>query len=331
MTSVSDVASATRESIGRYFSLVSALPSTLLVFYVFLLLASGGWSGPPDLRRAASITLHLGLTGIFSLIVASIGVALVLHPLQFVLVQLLEGYWGASWLAERARSFRMQHHWQRVYTLRQQFTQSRDELADRGGSADDEYLRERMAIVSRIAETGRLSQFQPTTADEAMPTRLGTVLRFYESSAGEPYGLNAIQVMPYMARVANADDMAYVNDQRSQLDLAVRMSVTAMFAFVLTVALLWRDGLWLLVALLPYLVAYLSYRGAIVAAGQYGQAVAVVIALNRFALYERLHLPLPATASAEREAAGELAKPMDFDNTFAATYHHQTPPPEERS
>lgn len=104
-----------------------------------------------------------------------------------------------------------------------------------------------MALISRIAESGRLSQFRLTDINEVMPTRLGMVMRFYESLAGEPYGLNSIQVMPYMARVAKADDMAYVNDQRSQLDLAVRMSVTALFACVLTIVMLWRDGLWLLV------------------------------------------------------------------------------------
>jgi type IV secretory pathway VirB3-like protein len=323
---VSDVANVARDSIGRYFSLVSLLPSALLVFYVFLLLASDGWSGRPDLRYTASAVFHLGLTGIFWLIITSIGIALVFHPLQFVLVQLLEGYWGASWLAQRARSFRMQHHWQRVNALKLQRSLSQDKLKDRGELADDEDLRGRMELISRIAETGRLSQFQLPDQRQAMPTRLGMVLRFYESSAGEPYGLNAIQVMPYMARVAEAEDMAYVNDQRSQLDLTVRMSVTAMFACVLTVVLLWRDGLWLLVALLPYMVAYLSYRGAIVAASQYGQAVAVVIALNRFALYERLHLPLPATASAERRAAGELAKSLDYDNAFAAIYRHPSHP-----
>lgn len=333
MAGVGDLANvaSVRDVAGRYFSLVSVLPSALLAFYVFLLFASGGWSGLPDFRRAANTILHLGLTGIFLLAIASIGVALVMHPLQFVLVQLLEGYWGASRLAERARSSRMQHHWQRTNTLMLQCSQGEDELEDRGELADAEDFRGRMALVSRIAEAGRLSQFHSADPKEAMPTRLGMVLRFYELLAGAPYGLNAIQVMPYMARVAEADDMAYVNDQRSQLDLAVRMSVTAMFACVLTIVVLWRDGLWLLVALLPYLVAYLSYRGAIVAAGQYGQAVAVVIALNRFALYERLHLPLPPTASAEREAAGELAKSMNYDDTFAAIYRHPAPSPEGRS
>lgn len=132
--------------------------------------------------------------------------------------------------------------------------------------------------------------------------------------------------MPYLARVAKPEDMAYVNDQRSQMDLAVRMSVTAMFACLLTVIMLWRGGLWLLIALLPFLVAYLAYRGAVVAAGQYGRAVAVVIALNRFALYERLHLPLPVSAGAERQAARSLGDLMDYSDTFVATYRHPAAP-----
>jgi hypothetical protein len=125
--------------------------------------------------------------------------------------------------------------------------------------------------------------------------------------------------------------MAYVNDQRSQMDLAVRMCMTGMFACVLTVVMLWRSGPWLFVALLPYLVAYLAYRGAVVAAGQYGRAVAVVIALNRFALYERLQLPRPATASAERKAARSLRGLMEFSATFRATYRDETAPPNEEA
>lgn len=116
--------------------------------------------------------------------------------------------------------------------------------------------------------------------------------------------------------------MAYVNDQRSQLDVAVRLNVTALLACLLTVCLLWRDGIWLLLALPPYAIAYLSYRGAIIAARQYGQAVAVVIALNRFALYERLRLPLPATADSERKAADNLSKLLSFEESFTATYRH---------
>jgi hypothetical protein len=110
-------AASSRDVAGPYFSLVSVLPSALLVFHVFLLFASGGWSGRPDFHRAASTILHLGLTGVLLLVVASFSVALVIHPLQFALVQLLEGYGGASRLVEHARGFRMKHHWQRINKL----------------------------------------------------------------------------------------------------------------------------------------------------------------------------------------------------------------------
>jgi hypothetical protein len=278
-----------------------------------------------DLRQGIRATLHLGIPGALVLLGASIGVGLVLHPLQFALVQLLEGYWGASNLAEWARSVRMNHHWERVNSLMFKNSLGVRELKRRGSPDDDTELAARLHLVSRIAETGRLMQGQPITPDEMMPTRLGLTLRFYESSAGAPYGLDAIQVMPYLARVASQDDMAYVNDQRSQMDLAVRMSFTAMVACMATITILWKDGLWLLLALMPYGVAYLAYRGAIVAAGQYGRAVAVVIALNRFALYERLRLPLPITASAERELAKNLYGLMDYDDAFDSTYHHPEP------
>jgi hypothetical protein len=311
--------------VGRYFSLVSALPSVLLVFYVFFLVSSGSWSGRPDWREAVSDITRLGVRGSLALIGVSVGVALVLHPLQFALVQILEGYWGVSRVAEHARSVRMKHHWERLTALSVQKSRNEDELLARGEGYEDEDIRARMRLVSRIAESARVLQGQPSEPDLVMPTRLGIILRYYETTAGSPFGLKAIQVMPYLARVAKPQDMAYVSDQRSQMDLAVRMSVTAMLACLATLVMLWRGGLWLLIALLPYAVAYLSYRGAVVAAGHYGSAVGVVIALNRFALYKRLRLPIPATAGAERDAAGSLSGLMDFSDEFETPY--QDPPP----
>jgi hypothetical protein len=306
---------------------VSALPSIVLVCYTYLLVAGDAWSGHPNWQRAVDSFVHLGIGGTLALLGLSIAVALALHPLQFALVQLLEGYWGVSPLAERARGARMRHHWERVLQLRLRQSRSRVALRKRGPTDEDDDLRTRMRLVSQIAEAGRILQTQPAEPDQVMPTRLGIVLRYYESAAGEPYGLRAIQVMPYLARVARPEDMAYVNDQRSQLDLAVRMSVTALFTSLLTTIVLWRGGLWLLVALLPFSVGYLAYRGAVVAAGQYGRAVAVVIALNRFALYERLHLPLPDSANAERVAARSLTELMDYNDEFRVVYRHPASPP----
>jgi len=128
--------------------------------------------------------------------------------------------------------------------------------------------------------------------------------------------------MPYLARVAPPEDMAYVNDQRSNLDLAVRMIVVSVIAFTISLALLWRYGLWLLVAIIPYAVAFLSYRGAVVAAGAYGRAFGAIIALNRFALYERLHLPLPKNISEEKKNNVALGNVLNYSRYDSLEYKH---------
>jgi hypothetical protein len=60
-------------------------------------------------------------------------------------------------------------------------------------------------------------------------------------------------------------------------------------------------------------LAYLSYRGAVVVAGSYGTAVAVVIELNRFRLYERLRLPMPADTDEERRQNALLMRAFRHD------------------
>lgn len=100
--------------------------------------------------------------------------------------------------------------------------------------------------------------------------------------------------------VAGDREVQYVENQRTQMELAVRTGVLAMVAAVLTAGLMWRHGPWLALALGPYAISYLSYRGAIVAAHEYGIALTVLIELNRFTLYERLHLKLPETLGEEQ-------------------------------
>src|SRR5260370_32115510 len=99
--------------------------------------------------------------------------------------------------------------------------------------------------------------------NQIMPTRLGNVLRSAESLAGSQYGMNALQAVPLLILIADVRHVDYVNDQRTQLDLAVRMTFISVAAFAVTILFLWPYGLWLLVAVIPYALAYLSYRGAV--------------------------------------------------------------------
>ena len=132
-----------------------------------------------------------------------------------------------------------------------------------------------------------------------MPTRLGNVLRSFELSAGSQYGLDSLAVVPLLLLIAPDSHVDYVNDQRSQLDLAVRMIFISLMATAATVFFLWLYPLWALAAIIPYAIAYLSYRGSVVAARGYGSALKMLIDLNRFRLYEQLHVRNPGSNDEE--------------------------------
>jgi len=161
-----------------------------------------------------------------------------------------------------------------------------------------------------------------------MPTRLGNVLRLAESQAGSPYNLRALDAVPYLLLTAPANHVDYVNDQRTQLDLAVRMTFISVLASATAVLFLWPWGLWVLIAVIPYALAYISYRGSVIAGRHYGSALNTLINLDRFVFYEQVHMPLPPDIVRERSmnkkivALFDYAALSDFDDAEVIAYDH---------
>src|SRR5215475_6108054 len=103
--------------IGRYFSLISAFPSAIFILYVAALLWGGGGSGSFSPARAVETAQALDWKDFVWLVVLAVLLGVVVHPLQFALTQILEGYWGAgsfgTWLSavatlrHRARALRL--------------------------------------------------------------------------------------------------------------------------------------------------------------------------------------------------------------------------------
>jgi hypothetical protein len=303
-----DLGGAGGSRIGRYFGLVSALPSAVLVMFTVLLYSSGAWDGPPKWQRAVQSFSHLGLGEAAVLSLVAVVVGLVLHPLQFALVQMYEGYWGGSRLAQHVAFARAMRYWRQLWSSRDNSEDVEDEIRKLGPQdvEADNWLHLKKVSMSQ------LDAVFPETAGAFMPTRLGNVLRRYELAAGAPFGLQAVYVIPQLALVAPDKDVAYLDDQRSALDLAVRMSATCLLATGAAIIFLCRDGLWLLAALFPYGLAYMFYRGAVVTAREYGAAMASLIALNRFALYERLGMSKPTSTSEERKQNVQLEAMYTF-------------------
>lgn len=273
---LADLTGGTKQTIGRYFSVVSMVPSLLFVIYLFLLVRSGAWSHRPHWGAAVYSLAHVSVGGAALFIVAGIVFGLSIHPIQFSLVQFLEGYWGAGVFARKASRLWVKYHRRRA------------------GKLEDKDL-------NGNREAGRLLEFYPEDPELIMPTRLGNVLRKYEATAGRQYRLEVLTILPHVALAAHPDDVSYLDDQRTQLDLAVRMCFTSVLATLVSAALLWHDGPWLSILAAPMGIAYLSYRGAIISAQDYGVAMNVIIDLNRFSLYERFNLPMPSNIDDERQ------------------------------
>jgi hypothetical protein len=125
--------------------------------------------------------------------------------------------------------------------------------------------------------------------------------------AGPPAGRAA----PTLQLIAPDRQFEYLTDARQEMDMAVRLCLVSMLATVLTFAFLLRDGMWLLLALVPYGLGYVAYRGAVSSAHGYGVVVTRVLDLSRFALYEELRVPQPADTDAERAQNRKLMQLLD--------------------
>ncbi len=308
-----DVALGAGARIGRYFNVVSMTPSILLVLYLTGLVAAGAWAGPFDPHKAVAAFAGVGWSQAAVLVAVALVAAIVLQPLQFGAIQVLEGYWGAAPLGLRLMEWRIAKHRAHAHYLKKLRTSaerawlrevlklSAEQRAGISASALRSMAELRMnypkadAVMPDYirweAADAALADY-PNSFRRIMPTRLGNVLRRYEDTAGSQYGLQAIRIAPHLG---------YLRDMRQQLDLAVRACVIGGLATICTAVLLADDGLWVFFAFAPYLVSYLGYRGAVAAAHAHGAALSTVIDLGRFTLYERLHLEMPDDS--ERELA----------------------------
>jgi hypothetical protein len=325
MASFADAAVAVGTSIGRYFSIVSMLPSALLVGWSALLLAGEAFTGQftPVTAWQSAASVSLGSIGVF--VTVALAVSLILNPFQFAATQLLEGYWGGGQVGSAIGAARTNYHRRRFRELikrKSRASKRLDESATEQGetpqglllsAAGDEVVHLQIRADAMSAAASRYPE-----AARILPTRLGNALRSSEDTAGREYGLDALRVAGHLSLLSETPSNAYVRDTRESLDLSVRLCMVFALATPISCVLLVREGWWMLLALVPYGAAYLSYRGAVLAALAYGNAVRFQIDLDRFALYEALHVFEPASTDREREQNADLMSLLSREPTSAA-------------
>ena len=216
--------------------------------------------------------------------------------MQFAIVQFLEGYWGGNSVMRFLRAARIAAHLTHLQraTARANAADAKQRVIEPGTFS---HLRARVDHEDAI----RIRTSYPAPVDEVLPTRLGNALRRYERNAGRGYDIDILRQATHLTLVAPPNHVEYVNDQRSALDLAVRLCASSMIAAVATVIMMWPWDVWLFLAIVPYALAYVSYRGSLTVAQHYGAALGALVDLNRFRMYEAMHMSLPPDTTAERD------------------------------
>ncbi|MFC6155271.1 hypothetical protein [Kribbella jiaozuonensis] len=330
--SIPGTAASIGTQIGRYFSLTSLLPSMLFVVWIVALSGAAEPFGEFKLSGAGHAFATLTTPKVVLLIGAALLLGFVIHPLQFATAQLLEGYWGTRPFAVRlatALALRHRERQTRLENTARTLDQQAQRLLNamiRSEMCGEEYaalspeelssLRVTMSARTRGASVhglllGRSAVLKvlatmPPQADRMLPTRLGNALRQIEDTVGRRYGLSLVAVAPHLTVAAAPSRAAYVDDTREQLDISIRLAFFGLLSAVVTTIWLLAAGWWLLVALVPYGFAYVTYRGAVAAAGAWGAAIKTCMDLDRFAMYDAMQVERPVTTRAERRRNADL-------------------------
>ncbi|WP_405977105.1 hypothetical protein [Streptomyces sp. NBC_00158] len=294
MSAPAQLATGVTRLTASRFALVGYLPTYAALSYLGFLLAARAPGGGIEPSRALA-RLH-GLSGavLAALALGALLVAVLLHPLQAPLVQLLEGYWPRPARAAARGAVKVQER-------------TRDRLA-RAAEAATAHPTE--AERQRILTAGwQLARSFPPPPVPLLPTALGNTLRAGEATAGAAYGADAVVWWPRLYPLLGDRLRAVVDDRRDQLDLACRLCVTAGATGLLSVpVVLGGDGWWRASPAAFLLPAWVAYRAAVAAARGYAEALTAAFDLHRFDLLTALHLPLPPESDTERSLNRRLTR-----------------------
>jgi hypothetical protein len=265
--------------LGPRFLFVTLLPNLSFAALIAFLLLAGAPGRRPTLHEFDTAIGEISFVWIL-ITFGVVATAVAVHPLTYLLVQLLEGYW------ERLPNGRM---------LRMAASET---TRRRRQALYDLKLKDRAALSAAERQELQTAESQllwlPGAAHPVLPTTLGNVLFAGEVRAGNRYGYDTASVWLQMQPMLGDDVRRQVADTRNQLDAAARFCALSLLAVPVALTLLIRYDVWLLVPIGCYLFAWMSYRSAVAAAKDFSYALAVAFDLHHLDLWDALGLERPA-------------------------------------
>lgn len=232
--------------------------------------------------------------------------AFLLNILNLALVRLFEGYWEASLLAPVARfkRARYQAHRRDLKLKAESAAKAMQELERANPNLDEATKRkieEERENELNLARERFL--FFPPGESAVMPTHLGNILRSAEMYALERYGMDAVVLWPRLAPLLPKEFSESIANARMALDFMINLSGLATFLGI-TWGVYFALAQWwifVVIALLILLLAWLMYSNALHAARAYGELIKTAFDLYRWNLLDAFHLAYPEKTEEEPE------------------------------
>jgi hypothetical protein len=253
-----------------------------------------------------------------SAIVIILLLTVLLHQLNNPLIRLYEGYsWRESWIGRLGRQHQ-QRRWKHAKAMRDRiFNLAQGVRLERvQGNFKGDVNRFRTSF------THELNNRFPHREDLILPTRLGNVIRAFETYTNRQYGADAVVLWPRLQAILDANFARAVDATKAGFDFMLNASfLSATLAFVLVASgLCWRHPAhfgwrqpWELWAVLFAFLSVLAYEGAINRAAEWGTAVKSGFDLYRLTLLRRLGYEIqPSDLEEERAMWSAISYHFSF-------------------
>lgn len=301
------------KDLGSRLQVIGLLPTILAVGVVAFLIAADAPEKNLSWSSVQATAASIGGAGALVISAVSVAIAVSLQPLQFRLVQLMEGYWPA-WFPEFLFRLGVWFELQRRDRIRGRIASVPSRNTDAARIAADER--------AQTAESQIRQRFP--AEDRLLPTALGNALRASEDSVGQRYGLESVAIWPRLFHLLPERVRAGMDDEVTQLDVSVRLSVTWTLAGIVSFLWLIRDPaallghpLWLAVVACTLVLARLSYQSAVESAIAQGVDLEVAIDLYRARVIDAMRLHPTVSLQEERRVFGELCELFQTPATSA--------------
>jgi hypothetical protein len=218
--------------------------------------------------------------------------SVMLYNMNTQIVRLYEGYpWKDAWIAKpflrrRKRQFsEAERTRQRINTLRR-------EVRLAGINADLNAARDAEGQLARL-----MNNYYPDRIDLVLPTRLGNVIRAFETYTTRQYGMPAINLWPRLQAVVDGNLAQSIDGAKTSFDFMIHSAFLSGILAVFTAGsgLYWKTREfpdlwqpWLAWTILLGVISYVFYLASIPRAFEWGTQVKAAFDLFRFTLLLKL-------------------------------------------